>query len=186
MTRYAPSRNYGRAAIAALVMAGVCGWLAATWAASIIPCILFLISSTALFLLASRPVIEIHPRQLRIGGRVIPWAGISAVDLSGWTSPLIVRLTLVDETRVHIVYPADLDSALSLLRQLRRMSHSALIDGVPYDEFWGEDEQSPPAENSAKPPRYPLLREDDEAEVERLFQRLKSVGHLDSKSNDEN
>jgi len=33
-------------------------------------------------------------------------------------------------------------------------------------------------------PRYQLLRPDDEAEVERLFQRLKTVGHLD-KSSDE-
>jgi hypothetical protein len=34
-------------------------------------------------------------------------------------------------------------------------------------------------------PRYQLLRSDDEAEVERLFQRLKTVGHLDPKASDE-
>jgi hypothetical protein len=32
------------------------------------------------------------------------------------------------------------------------------------------------------PYRYPLLRPEDEAEVERLYQRLKTVGRLDSKS----
>jgi hypothetical protein len=31
-------------------------------------------------------------------------------------------------------------------------------------------------------PRYPLLRPEDEAEVERLYQRLKAVGHLDPKN----
>jgi hypothetical protein len=34
-------------------------------------------------------------------------------------------------------------------------------------------------------PRYQLLRPEDEAEVERLFQRLKTVGHLDPKASDE-
>jgi hypothetical protein len=185
MNRYAPSKNYWRAAVAALVMSGVCAWLAATWAASLVPFVLFLASSAVLFLLATRPAIEIHQRHLRIGDRVIPWAGIRAVDLSGWTSPLIVRLTLVDDTRVHVVYPADLDSALSLLRHLRRMSHDALIDGVSYDEFWGEEDSGAQGK-LARPIRYPLLRQDDEAEIERLLQRLKSVGHLDPKSNDEN
>jgi hypothetical protein len=35
------------------------------------------------------------------------------------------------------------------------------------------------------PLRYPVLSSEDEEEVERLFQRLKSVGHLESKSSDE-
>jgi len=30
-------------------------------------------------------------------------------------------------------------------------------------------------------PRYPLLSEADEADAERLYQRLKTVGHLDPK-----
>ncbi len=43
-----------------------------------------------------------------------------------------------------------------------------------------------PAEKDASIPlRYPVLRSEDEEEVERLFQRLKSVGHLESKSSDE-
>jgi hypothetical protein len=60
-----------------------------------------------------------------------------------------------------------------------------LIDGVSYDEFWGEEDSGAQGK-LGRPIRYPLLRQDDEAEIERLLQRLKSVGHLDPKSNDEN
>ena len=35
----------------------------------------------------------------------------------------------------------------------------------------------------APPPRYRILKPEDEAEVERLYQRLKTVGHLDRKKN---
>ena len=41
-----------------------------------------------------------------------------------------------------------------------------------------EQKQSPPA-------YYPLLRPEDEEEVERMFQRLKSVGRLDPRKTDE-
>ena len=34
----------------------------------------------------------------------------------------------------------------------------------------------------APPPRYRVLRPEDEAEVERLYQRLKTVGNLDQKN----
>jgi hypothetical protein len=58
-----------------------------------------------------------------------------------------------------------------------------LIDGIPYKQFWGE--VLPSVERRQLPsPKYQLLRPDDEAEVERLFQRLKTVGHLDPKSDE--
>ena len=66
----------------------------------------------------------------------------------------------------------DLDSSTSLLRHLRRYSREALLDGIPYPQFWGE---APAAESNWPPPQYPLLRPEDEDEVERMFQRLKSL-----------
>lgn len=39
-----------------------------------------------------------------------------------------------------------------------------------------------PERRSLAPIHYPLLRPEDEAEVERLYQRLKAVGRLDSRS----
>ncbi len=81
-----------------------------------------------------------------------------------------------------LLYPGDLESANSLLRHVRRSAREALLDGVPYRQFWGEVLTAVPERKQLSSPRQPLLLPEDEAEVERMFQRLKSVGHLDSKS----
>ena len=180
MTRYSPSRNYLSAGIIATVLAAFSGWYALGWAPAAIPAVLFLVSAALLVFLALRPAIEIHEEHLSIGRRGISWSEIRRVDRTGWISPLVVHLTLGDDSRLLLIYPGDLDSANSLLRHLRRSATNALIDGIPYGQFWGE--ALPAAEERARlpSPRYRLLREKDEAEVERLYQRLKTVGHLDS------
>ena len=116
----------------------------------------------------------------------MPWLEIRRVDRSA-TLPLIVRLTMADKSRILIVHSGDAESSKSLLRHVRRYSREALIDGVPYRQFWGEPLAAPPAvERKALPqPRVPLLMPEDEAEVERLFQRLKTVGHLDQRGSSE-
>ena len=147
-----------------------------SWVAAI----LFAIPAAALLLLAGRPAIEVHESFLRIGNREIRWSRIRRLDHTGWNVPLLVRLTLDDESTETLLYPGDLDSSTSLLRHLRRAAHEALLDGVPYRQFWGE----PPAAAASPriaPMRYPLLRPEDEEEVERMFQRLKSVGHLEQR-----
>jgi hypothetical protein len=82
-----------------------------------------------------------------------------------------------------LTYPGDLDSCNSLLRHLRRLSRDALIDGIPYRQYWGEV-LAPGGERKPQSslPRYRILRPEDEAEVERLYQRLKTVGNLDQKN----
>ena len=127
--------------------------------------------------MALAPSIEIFDSHLKFGSRSVPWAQIRRLDRATLV-PLLVRLTLADKRTVMIFYAGDPESTNSLLRSLRRMAREALIDGVPYKQFWGETvnserKQLPPA------PRYPLLLPDDEAEVERLFQRLRIVGNLD-------
>lgn len=84
-----------------------------------------------------------------------------------------------------LIYAGDPDSSNSLLRHLRRYSREALIEGVPYRQFWGEAAPSNSERKHPVPKQYPLLLAEDEAEVERLFQRLKSVGHIDPKSSSE-
>ena len=187
MTRYSPARSYLWAGIAASVLAVCSGWYALNWAPSVIPAALFLISAILLGFFASRPSIEIHDDYVCIGKDQIQWAEISHLDCTGWHSPLVVRLTISNDNSLLLIYPGDLDSSNSLLRQLRRLAVNALIDGIPYKQFWGE---APPvlAERVKAPsPRYRLLRKEDEAEVERLYQRLKTVGRLDStNTSDEN
>ncbi|MCL4402666.1 MAG: hypothetical protein M1436_08405, partial [Acidobacteria bacterium] len=106
------------------------------------------------------------------------------LDRTGWISPLIVRITLFDDSRLTLVYPGDLDSCNSLLRHLRRLSRDALIDGIPYRQYWGEVLAPGADRKQIPPPRYRILRPEDEADVERLYQRLKSVGKLDENTDE--
>jgi hypothetical protein len=183
MMRYPPARQYLSFGIVAIGLAGFSAWLAMGWPLAFVPCVLFLLSGAVLIYLACRPAIELHPHHVSIGDRTIHWLDIRRIDRTGWMSPaLIVRLTLFDDSRVLLIYPGNLDSCQALLRHLRRASRDALIDGVPYRQYWGEILSSSGPAGQIVGPRYRLLRTEDEIEVERLYQRLKTVGHLDQKS----
>lgn len=156
-----------------------------------------------------RPVIEIHAAYLAVGRLTIPWLEIEGVDQTGWSSPLALFLTLRGDHRILVFYTGDQGSCASLLRHIQRLSHAALLDGVPHREFWGEAPAGPPkrpagvspanseldavpqtgkllqAARQDAPVRYHLLCPEDEEEVERMFRRLKSVGHLESKDSEE-
>jgi hypothetical protein len=181
MTRYTAARHYLSFGIVAVGLTGFSAWLGLDWAPAFIPAVLFLLSSILLLALAFRPAIEVHEGYLAIGKRIVPWMDIRRLDRTGWVSPLIMRITLFDDSKLILVYPGDLDSCNSLLRHLRRFSRDALIDGVPYRQHWGEVLAPGGDRKPLPPPQYRLLRPEDEAEVERLYQRLKTVGNLDQK-----
>jgi len=183
MMRYPPARHYLSFGIVAIALAAFSGWLGLGWPLAFIPCILFALSGAVLIYLACRPAVEIHPHHVSMGDRTIHWLDIRRIDRTGWTSPiLIVKLTLFDDSRALLVYPGNVDTCQALLRHLRRASRDALIDGVPYRQYWGEMLSSSVASGQIASPRYRLLRTEDEAEVERLYQRLKTVGNLDQKT----
>ncbi|MSV29037.1 MAG: hypothetical protein EXQ52_09875 [Bryobacterales bacterium] len=184
MTRYLPARHYYTFGVLAMSLAIFSGWVGFRWTPAFIPCVLFALSSTLMILLAFRPAIEIQESGIVISGKSLPWMDIHRLDRTGWISPLVVRVTLFDDSRFLLVYPGDLESCKSLLRQLRRYSRDALIDGIPYRQYWGE--MLAPNDRRQPVPRYRVLRPEDEADVERLYQRLKTVGNLDQKSTDEN
>ena len=179
MTRYSPSKNYLRAGAAALGLALICCGFMQHWTPAAIPCGLFVASAAVLIFLALRPPIEIHREFLALGSRRIPWSSIRKVDRTGWISPLVLNLALADGKRLLLIFPGDLDSSNSLLRHIRRMSREALLDGVPYGQVWGEEIPEAEERKPLSSPKYQLLRSEDEDEVERLYQRLKTVGHLD-------
>jgi len=143
-----------------------------------------MISAIVLAIVALRPAIEIHETHLAVGRRLIPWTEIRRVDQTGWTAPLAVHLTMLSGERLALFYPGDLDACGSLLRHIRRYSRSALLDGVPYRQFWGEP---PVAVKSTRETvqKYPVLPPEEEEEIERMLQRLRTVGHIDSHSSDE-
>ncbi len=184
MTRYLPARHYLWFGIAAVVFAVCSGYFGATFPPAYVPAGLFIVTAAFLFGMAMRPSIEVHEGYLAVGKRVIPWMDIRRLDRTGWISPLIVRITLFDDSRLVLVYPGDLDSCNSLLRHLRRLSRDALIDGIPYRQYWGEVLAPGNERKQAPSPRYRILRPEDEAEVERLYQRLKTVGNLDKNADE--
>ena len=61
------------------------------------------------------------------------------------------------------------------------MASGALIDGVPYRQYWGEI-LGPNEARQLDAPRYRVLRQEDEEEVERLYFLLKTVGHIDPRN----
>lgn len=174
------------------------------WWPSVFPAAVFAVTACVLFYLATRPAIEIHSHWLRIGNEMIPWQDIRRVDSTRFRAPLGVYLTLFDDRRIRLLYPGRTEASANLLRYLRRNAREALIDGVPYRQFWGEPAPSatPPRGNDGRrttittasgsaaamtaPPKYRIVRPEEEEEIERMLQRLRTVGHLDSKNSDEN
>jgi hypothetical protein len=179
MTRFTPSRNYLAAGLVAGAFSLLSGYLAWQWAPSWICAALFLLTALVLLLLAFSPIIEITDKHLKIGHRTVEWVAIRRIDHTGWVTPLVLKLTLANGKTVWLVYPADLDSAQILLQMLYRFATGALIDGKANSEGGREGSQKLAA------PRFPVLSREDEDEVERLYQRLRTVGHLDQKSPDE-
>jgi len=134
-------------------------------------------------MLTFAPAIEIHESHLKWGRRAIPWRDIRRVDQTKWAVPLALKLALQDGRHLLLIYPGDPDSSDNLLRHIRRNARLALLDGVPYRQFWGEPPALEPRVLAG--PKYQLLRPEDEAEIERMFRRLKSVGRLEPRGSDE-
>jgi hypothetical protein len=186
MSRYVPARHYVSFGIVAMALAGFCGWLGlswmrALWMPAFIPALLFFLTAAVLLILAFRPGIKVYDAHIEIGKRIISWQDVRRVDRTGWLSPLVVKLTLYDDETVMLVYPGEVDCCKHLLRTLRQMATSAMIDGVPYRQYWGELLGTGDARQLAGP-RYRVLRPEDEEEVERLYFLLKTVGHIDPRN----
>ena len=189
LARYVPSRRYASLALFAILGALFSGWMGERWEPIWIAAGLFTASAIALAALALRPTVEIHETYLLLGGRgigrrAIPWSEIRRVDQTGWNSPLVLHLTLTSGERILLLYPGDPEGSAGLLRNIRRRSRNALLDGLPYRHFWGEP---PAAAANARDSvrKYPVLPPEEEEEIERMLQRLKTAGHIDSRSSDE-
>jgi hypothetical protein len=181
MSRYLPARHYVSFGIVAMALAGFSAWLGFQWAPAFCPAALFFLTASMLLALAFRPAIKVYDAHLEIGQRVILWQNIRRVDRTGWISPLVAKLTLFDDETLMLVYPGEVDCCKHLLRTLRQMATSALIDGVPYRQYWGEV-LAPGETKQSAAPRYRVLRPEDEEEVERLYFLLKTVGHIDPRN----
>lgn len=176
--RFTPARTYLTAAAVALGLAVFSGWCATRWLPAAVPAGLFVLSAGLVLWLGLRPAVEVSTEGLKCGRRSILWREVRRVDQTGWISPLVVDLTLADMARVRLIYPGETQESNRLLRIIQQRSTAALINGVPYRQIFGDAaaEKAPAAQSG---PRYRLLTEQDEAEVERLYQKLRTAGRLD-------
>lgn len=194
IARYSPSRRYAVFSLVGVVGAAFCGWAASPWGFGhgthfseqlswIAAAILFGATAGLMMLLALRPRIEVCDTHLEIGRRRIFWAEVQRVDRvvigkgQPWTAPLLLRMKLAGGEDILIFHTGDVQSCISLLRHIYRHSRAAILDDLTYNEFWGE---LPPLTSHVSLPRPRLLRSEDEEEVERMFQRLKAGGRLDT------
>lgn len=175
--RFHPARTYLTIAAVALGLAVFSGWWTRLWLPAAIPAALFLATGGLALWLASRPVIEVSEEGLRIGSEFIAWRDIRRVDQTGWIAPLVADLTLSGKRRIRLIYPGETVNSNRLLRLIQQNATQALINGVPWRQIFGDTAPQQRAEPARQRPR--LLREEDEAEVERLYQKLRTAGRLD-------
>jgi hypothetical protein len=153
MHHYRPARQYLPASLVAAALALFSAWCGLQWPLAFLPAGVFVLFAVTLYHLGTRPVIEVGESYLGIGHETIRWGEVARIDSTVWTSP-----------------------------QVRRLAREAVIDGVPYRQYWGEVVPFRADPQKLAVPRYRMMRPEDEQEIERLYQRLKAVGNLDPRS----
>lgn len=182
---YQPARLYGRmgwAAVAGSLVCALCGLRAPL---ALIPAFLCVLTGAALFWLAARPPIRLEERQFSIGERAIAWREVREINSSRFVSPLILKIKLTNSRQKLLVYPGEPERINRLMIQLRKNSHLATFDGVAHRDYWTWSSLiNRSNENATLEHPVRMLSAEEEEEIERLYQKLKTVGRLDSRGTD--
>ena len=180
---YLPSRLYARVGWAALAGSVVCVLCGLRAPLAYIPGLLCTVTSLVLFWLSFRPAIRVGNTQLNIGERTIAWREIREVNRSRFVSPLILKLKLTNSRYKMLVFPGDPERISKLMFQLRKHSTLATFDGVAYRDYWTWNNiKAQSGVETMEDDPVAMLSRDDEEEIERMFQKLKSAGRLDSRT----
>jgi Protein of unknown function (DUF3093) len=180
---YAPAGWFARVAWFALAGAVGSTVIAIRYPFVFIPSLLFAVTSLFLFWLASRPRITVAESQFTIGERAIAWREVKEINSSRFVTPLVLDIRLTNNRRKRLVYPGEAGRIARLLYQLRRNSRLASFDGVAYRDYWTWTSLgSGKAAGAVSDQPVRMMSLEDQEEIERLYQRLKTVGHLDSRS----
>ena len=179
---YQPSRLYARvgwAAVAGSLVCILCGFRASL---AFVPGFLCALTAAGLCWLSTRPAIRIGENQFNIGERAIAWREVREINSSRFVSPLLLHLKLTNCRSKLLVFPGEPERIARLMYQLRRNSHLAAFDGVAYRDYWTWTTLTAlHGENQAMEQPVRMLSSEDEEEIERLYQKLKTVGRLDSR-----
>lgn len=178
MTRFEPSRHFAYTGLVALLLGLLSGFVAWHWTPAVVPTALFAAAATFLFWLSMQPAIELHDGELAVGNRVIPWSSITHIESTGWLTPMLIKLKTENGRWSLLVFAGDLETCSRLKESICACAPHALLDGSPQRKR--QATLTVKDGNTEQIVRYPLLTVEDEAEVERLFQRLREIGHLDS------
>lgn len=184
---YQPSRLYARVGWAALAGSLICVLCGLRAPLAFIPGALCASTAAALFWLSARPAIRIAETQFNIGERAIAWREVREINSSRFVSPLLLKLKLTNSRQKWLIYPGEPERIARLIVALRKNSHLATFDGVPYRDYWSWANL-----NSANPDRpaaeqpVRMVSPGEEEEIERMYQKLKTVGRLDSRTTDSN
>ena len=178
---YRPSRLYARAgwiAVCGTVACVLCGLRAPL---AFIPGGLCALTAGILFWLSTRPTIRVGESQFNIGERAIAWREVREINSSKFVSPLVLSLKLTNSRRKLLIFPGEPERVAHLIAQLRKSAYLATFDGVAYRDFWtwasltGLPGDTPVMEQPVR-----MLAQDEEDEIERMYQTLKTVGRLDT------
>lgn len=182
---YRPWRLYARGGWVALAGALVSCFCGLYEPFAFVPAALLLLSMVLLFWLAARPAVMTFPSQFNIGKRAIAWQEVRAID-QVFGSPLVLRFKLTNNRRKLLVFPGEPQRIAKLLAQIRNRSFLATFDGIPYRDYhvWSRFTDAEAEELGLNHP-VPMISSSDEQEIERLYQKLKTVGNLDSTTADD-
>lgn len=180
---YLPSRLYPRIGWAALAGALICALCGLRAPLAFIPGLLCALTSGALFWLWKRPPIRLGDTQFNIGERAIAWREVREINNSRFVSPLILNIKLTNSRHKLMIYPGEPERIEKLMWQLRKNSYMATFDGVSHRDYWAWAAVAQ-ARGESPPPEQPvrMVSSDEEDEIERMYQKLKTVGRLDTRS----
>lgn len=191
---FLPSRWYARTGW--LVLAGAAGFGSLSFRS---PIFIALATATAiaagvLLWLSARPLIRVGETQFNIGERAIAWREVKEMNRIKIVSPLILHIRLTNSRTKMLIYPGEVSRVEQLVHLLRKNSHLATFDGVAYRDYWTWSSmagmhaqksagQLPPGQKPMPLLEQPvrMLSRDEEDEIERMYQKLKTVGSLDSR-----
>ena len=137
-----------------------------------------MLTAAGLLFLATRPQIVLRERSGSVGEKSFLWADVERIQSGAWASLLLLRVSLRGGRIVNVIYPGEPETSARLMRQLRRLLRGVRSEPVAEPEMAA-------AEISGDRPKYRVVRPEEEAEIERMFQRLKSAGRPDHQTSSE-
>jgi hypothetical protein len=193
---FLPSRWYARTGWFTVVASAGLIFLGFHSPLFLIPAVTAVLGGLFLLWLSARPAIHVGETQFNIGERAIAWREVKEVNRVRVLSPLVLRLKLTNSRKRVLIYPGEMSRVEQLVHLLRKHSHLATFDGVAYRDYWTWSSMAGlhgPKPAGALPPGQKLLPKplmeqpvrmltaEEEDEIERMYQKLKTVGRLDAR-----